>query len=324
VSVPIANGGTNATTIGSAGSVPYSTGTAYAFSAVGTTGQALISGGSGSPTWYAPTAGSVLFAGTGGILQQDNANYFWDDTNNRLGIGTTAPENQLQLLSSSALNNGLVIANTNAGNYNPIIQFELAASTPLFSLGVDDSDSDKFKISTGSDITGTSQFTIDSTGTVSIGNLNLGATMFDTDAGLVSWVDMPVTASATAGTIEGYIAQIDGNPLLTISSSYVMLGTALYESFHIDYHVRPSLAWLLGIVPPILIFLSGLRNFIDVVGLVGAVSGGVQAVLLLAAYLRARRTRLRDAELRLRFPSIAVWVLMAFFAAGAVHELLIR
>jgi hypothetical protein len=112
--------------------------------------------------------------------------------------------------------------------------------------------------------------------------------------------------------------------ILTISSSYVMLGTALYESFHIDYHVRPSLAWLLGIVPPILIFLSGLRNFIDVVGLVGAVSGGVQAVLLLAAYLRARRTRLRDAELRLRIPSIAVWVLMAFFAAGAVHELLIR
>jgi hypothetical protein len=34
------------------------------------------------------TAGSVLFAGTSGVLQQDNANLFWDDTNNRLGIGT--------------------------------------------------------------------------------------------------------------------------------------------------------------------------------------------------------------------------------------------
>jgi hypothetical protein len=49
----IALGGTNATTIGSAGSVPYSTGTAYAFSTVGTSGQALISGGAGSPTWFA-------------------------------------------------------------------------------------------------------------------------------------------------------------------------------------------------------------------------------------------------------------------------------
>lgn len=37
------------------------------------------------------TAGSVLFAGTAGILTQDNANFFWDDTNNRLGIGTASP-----------------------------------------------------------------------------------------------------------------------------------------------------------------------------------------------------------------------------------------
>lgn len=38
-----------------------------------------------------PTSGSVLFAGAAGVLAQDNANFFWDDTNNRLGIGTAAP-----------------------------------------------------------------------------------------------------------------------------------------------------------------------------------------------------------------------------------------
>jgi hypothetical protein len=37
------------------------------------------------------TAGSVLFAGTSGVLQQDNTNLFWDDTNNNLGIGTNTP-----------------------------------------------------------------------------------------------------------------------------------------------------------------------------------------------------------------------------------------
>jgi len=37
------------------------------------------------------TAGSVLFAGTSGLISQDNANLFWDDTNNRLGIGNNAP-----------------------------------------------------------------------------------------------------------------------------------------------------------------------------------------------------------------------------------------
>ncbi|MGK2848447.1 MAG: hypothetical protein ACSLEX_00005, partial [Minisyncoccota bacterium] len=99
--LPVANGGTNTSTIGGAGSIPYSTGTAYGFSAVGTAGQALISGGTGAPTFYTPTAGSLLFAGTSGSLQQDNANLFWDDTNNRLGIGTTTPSALLSVGSTS-------------------------------------------------------------------------------------------------------------------------------------------------------------------------------------------------------------------------------
>lgn len=35
------------------------------------------------------TLGSVIFAGVGGVLSQNNANFFWDDSNNRLGIGIT-------------------------------------------------------------------------------------------------------------------------------------------------------------------------------------------------------------------------------------------
>lgn len=49
--LPIANGGTNATATPTAGAVPYGDGTKYAFSSAGTTGQFLISGGTGSPTW---------------------------------------------------------------------------------------------------------------------------------------------------------------------------------------------------------------------------------------------------------------------------------
>lgn len=112
--------------------------------------------------------------------------------------------------------------------------------------------------------------------------------------------------------------------ILTVSSSFVMLGTALYETYHIDYRLRPSAAWLLALVPPALFFMSGLRNFIDVIGLVGAVAIGTQAVLLLAAYLRSRRMRLRVSELRLRIPAMVVWGLMAFFAAGVIHELIVR
>jgi hypothetical protein len=47
------------------------------------------------------TAGSVLFGHSDGTIQQDNTNLFWDDTNNRLGIGTTAPAYSLHIEGTS-------------------------------------------------------------------------------------------------------------------------------------------------------------------------------------------------------------------------------
>lgn len=37
------------------------------------------------------TNGSIIFVGTGGVLAQDNANFFWDDTNKILSIGDNTP-----------------------------------------------------------------------------------------------------------------------------------------------------------------------------------------------------------------------------------------
>jgi|GEM_PF-3260379 len=44
--------------------------------------------------------GSIAFQGASG-LTQDNDNFFWDDTNNRLGIGTTTPSRFLEIVDTS-------------------------------------------------------------------------------------------------------------------------------------------------------------------------------------------------------------------------------
>ena len=49
--LPVANGGTNGTATPTAGAVPYGTGTAYGFTAAGSSGQVLTSAGTGIPTW---------------------------------------------------------------------------------------------------------------------------------------------------------------------------------------------------------------------------------------------------------------------------------
>ena len=53
------------------------------------TGDLTLNNSATALTLPAFTAGSVLFAGTGGVISQDNANLVWNDTNKWLGIGIT-------------------------------------------------------------------------------------------------------------------------------------------------------------------------------------------------------------------------------------------
>ena len=125
------------------------------------------------------TEGSVLFLGAAGVLAQDNANFFWDDTNNRLGIGTASPSFTLHVLSAAAdldtkfeSNGGhsrFIIDST--GTDDSILQFN-EANARRWSIYTDGTD-DSFKI-TRSDVPTASPtsdaISIDSTDNVSIPN----------------------------------------------------------------------------------------------------------------------------------------------------------
>lgn len=77
-----------------------------------TTGTQTIAGSktfSSAPTFSTMTAGSILFAGTSGLLSQDNTNLFWDNTNKRLGIGTASPSRRFHVSGSSTASSGTAI-----------------------------------------------------------------------------------------------------------------------------------------------------------------------------------------------------------------------
>lgn len=78
---------------------------------------------SASPTFVnatlsGKTAGSVIFAGVGGLLSQDNATFFWDTTNKRLGLGNAAPARQLDVTGSSIFHGAIRYADAGASNAN--------------------------------------------------------------------------------------------------------------------------------------------------------------------------------------------------------------
>ena len=53
------------------------------------------------------TQGSLVFAGSDGVLTEDNSSLFFDDTNNRLGIGSTSPLTALDVTGSASVSANL-------------------------------------------------------------------------------------------------------------------------------------------------------------------------------------------------------------------------
>lgn len=90
-------------------------------------------GGTGTNTVF--TQGSIPFIGASGVYSQNNANFFWDNTNLRLGIGTAAPVNSIQINGASpafiitnTTNNSGINFTANLGAY-AIIQGNNAANS---------------------------------------------------------------------------------------------------------------------------------------------------------------------------------------------------
>jgi len=75
------------------------------------------------------TSGSVPFIGASGALTQDNANLFFDDTNNRLGINTNAPTTALDVFGSG------IIGRINATSTNNAYLGFSSAGTNKWSVG---------------------------------------------------------------------------------------------------------------------------------------------------------------------------------------------
>lgn len=131
--------------------------------------------------------------------------YFQDSTqtnmtiagDGKVGIGDTNPDNLLDVHSATEES---AIAITSLGtNTDALIKFELADNTPTFTMGVDDSDSDKFKISTTA--LGTNdRFVIDSTGNVGIGTASPGQKL------------------DVAGTIQCDALRVDATPDVSVST----------------------------------------------------------------------------------------------------------
>jgi hypothetical protein len=101
----------------------------------------IANGGTNNSSAY--TAGSVIFS-DGSKLTQDNSNFFWDDANNVLGLGTASPNTSSKLhVNGQSYLDGSVLINRGGGsgtvqifdNSTPLAYFVATPGTQSVNVG---------------------------------------------------------------------------------------------------------------------------------------------------------------------------------------------
>ncbi len=107
---------------------------------------------------------------------------------------------------------------------------------------------------------------------------------------------------------------------LAVYTSFLVLGVAIKKIYQQDYKMRGTWAFFLACLVPLVAYLAGLKNFVLIIGFIGAVFSGLDGILTLSIYFRARRAGDRRPEYHLPWAKILGLLLIALFGFGIIYQ----
>ena len=129
-----------------------------------------------------------------------------------------------------------------------------------------------------------------------------------------------VALSIYSSPILGLFANIIA--VLSMFTSFLTLSIALIEMYEYDYIFPRSAALVLTFSVPLLITLFSLSTFIPIIAITGAIAGGVQSILIIFTFWKAKIKGERAPEYSLSVYKTIGSLLILLFGAGVVLELL--
>lgn len=208
--LPLANGGSNASLTASAGAVTYSTSTALALSAVGSSGQVLQSNGTSAPSWLT-LSGTAPINYSGGTISVTTSDVTTTTSGVTIGNGTNKVVSsggvQVDIATASGSQNGL-LSSTDwttfnnkqpAGNYITALTGDVTASGPgsvAATIALNAVTDAKFRQSSGLSLVGRASNSTGGVADITAANDNEVLRRSGTSIGFGLLVDANVDASA--------------------------------------------------------------------------------------------------------------------------------
>ncbi|OHB22904.1 MAG: hypothetical protein A2939_04240 [Parcubacteria group bacterium RIFCSPLOWO2_01_FULL_48_18] len=106
--------------------------------------------------------------------------------------------------------------------------------------------------------------------------------------------------------------------LLAVSTSYWALSINLKNVLRFDYGTKNALSVALVLAAPLAVFSFLKEDFITLMGFVGSIAIGLEAMLIVLLYLRIRGI----GASRFRIPLVIAFVLLLLFAAGVIQHVI--
>jgi amino acid permease len=97
--------------------------------------------------------------------------------------------------------------------------------------------------------------------------------------------------------------------VLTTFTSFIALGLTLKKVFWYDLKIEKNLAFFITCFIPLILFLMGVKSFIQIISFVGGVMLGIDGILILLMYQRKTKNFL-------------IYPLVLIFLAGIIYEII--
>jgi len=109
---------------------------------------------------------------------------------------------------------------------------------------------------------------------------------------------------------------------LAMATSFISLGLAMKWMWRYDYEMSNVLSWSLTCFIPLAIFLAGARSFIEVIGITGAVAGGIEGALLILIAKASKKKGERKPEYSINLNWFWAILIILLFAVGIAYQFL--